>query len=71
MAIDNAIKILPTQCQRVFKMSRFQQLSYSQIATQLNISTNTVENHVSKALRLLRVELKDFLTIYLLLQLIK
>ena len=52
-------------------MSRIEQLSYSEIATQLNISTNTVENHISKALKLLRIELKEFLSIFLLLQLLK
>jgi RNA polymerase sigma-70 factor (ECF subfamily) len=70
-AIDNALAGLPPQCRRVFEMSRIEQLSYAEIATQLNISTNTVENHISKALKLLRVELKDFLSLYLLLQLLK
>jgi RNA polymerase sigma-70 factor, ECF subfamily len=55
----------------VFEMSRIEQLSYSEIATQLDISTNTVENHISKALKLLRVDLKEFLALCLLIQLIK
>ncbi|MDD4991418.1 MAG: RNA polymerase sigma-70 factor [Paludibacter sp.] len=70
-AIDNALAGLPPQCRRVFEMSRIEQLSYAEIATQLNISTNTVENHISKALKLLRVELKDFLSIYLIFELLK
>ncbi|MDO9152568.1 MAG: RNA polymerase sigma-70 factor [Paludibacter sp.] len=70
-AIDLALAGLPPQCRRVFELSRMEQLSYSEIATQLNISTNTVENHISKALKLLRVELKDFLSVWLLLQLLK
>jgi RNA polymerase sigma-70 factor (ECF subfamily) len=70
-AIDLALAGLPPQCRRVFEMSRIEQLSYAEIAGQLNISTNTVENHISKALKLLRVELKDFLAICLLLQLLK
>ena len=70
-AIDNALAGLPPQCRRVFEMSRIEQLSYAEIAAQLNISTNTVENHISKALKLLRIELKDFLSLYLLLQLLK
>jgi len=70
-AIDNALAGLPPQCRRVFEMSRMEQLSYSEIARQLNISTNTVENHMSKALKLLRANLKDFLSIYLFLQLLK
>ena len=56
-----AIKLLPTQCRKVFELSRMQHLSYAEIAEQLNISTNTVENHISKALKLLRENLKEFL----------
>jgi len=70
-AINSALAGLPPQCRRVFEMSRIEQLSYAEIATQLNISTNTVENHISKALKLLRVELKDFLSIYLIIELLK
>jgi RNA polymerase sigma-70 factor, ECF subfamily len=70
-AIDIALAGLPPQCRRVFEMSRMEQLSYAEIATQLNISTNTVENHISKALKLLRIELKDFLMLCLLLRLLK
>jgi RNA polymerase sigma-70 factor, ECF subfamily len=71
LAIDKALATLPPQCKRVFEMSRMDQLSYSEIANQLNISTNTVENHVSKALKILRVELKEFLFLCLILQLLK
>ncbi|NDP20137.1 MAG: RNA polymerase sigma-70 factor [Paludibacter sp.] len=67
-AIENAMEKLPPQCKRVFEMSRLEQLSYSEIAKNLNISTNTVENHISKALKLLRVELIEFLTVLILLQ---
>lgn len=64
-AIEKAIHTLAPQCRKVFEMSRIEQLSYSEIAGQLQISTNTVENHISKALKHLRVELKDFLVIFL------
>ena len=70
-AISDALATLPPQCRRVFEMSRMEQLSYSEIAKQLNISTNTVENHISKALKLLRTELKDFLLVYFLIQILK
>ena len=70
-AIEKALLVIPPQCRKVFEMSRFEQLSYSEIGSQLNISTNTVENHISKALKLLRSELKDFLPFWLLFQLLK
>ena len=70
-AIDHALSLLPPQCKRVFEMSRMEQLSYSEIAKQLNISTNTVENHISKALKLLRINLKEFLTLIFIFQLLR
>lgn len=71
LAINKALDGLPPQCRRVFEMSRMEQLSYAEIAKQLDISTNTVENHISKALKLLRVELKEFLALCILLELLK
>jgi len=70
-AITVALTGLPPQCRRVFEMSRLEQLSYAEIAKQMNISTNTVENHISKALKLLRVELKEFLSLCVILELLK
>lgn len=64
-ATVKAMNELPPQCRKVFKMSRFKQMSYAEIAAELNISTNTVENHIAKALRLLRLGLKDFLLLLL------
>ena len=69
-SISNAIGQLPPQCKKVFEMSRMQHLSYSEIAQELGISNNTVENHISKALKLLRANLKDFLMALLLLNIL-
>lgn len=69
--IHKALEMLPPKCREVFEMSRIQQLSYAEIAGKLNISTNTVENHIAKALKLLRYGLKEFLAILLMLSLLK
>src|SRR5690606_11564606 len=61
--IQEAVEQLPEQCRMVFKLSRFEELKYSEIAEQLNISVKTVENHMGKALRVMREQLKDFLPI--------
>lgn len=58
---QNAINNLPPQCQNVFKLSRFENLSYAEIAEQMGISVKTVENHMIKALKVLREKLKDYL----------
>lgn len=59
--IHKAIDSLPEQCGTVFKLSRFENLKYSEIAEQLEISVKTVENHMGKALKLMREKLKDYL----------
>jgi len=64
--IEVAMKQLPEQCRRVFYLSRFEELRYSEIAERLGISAKTVENQIGKALRILRLELADFLGVWLL-----
>jgi len=59
--IDNAINKLPPQCKKVFQMSRFEHKTAGEIANELEISSRTVEKHIEKALKILRVELKDYL----------
>ncbi|WP_348619968.1 RNA polymerase sigma-70 factor [Pedobacter lusitanus] len=51
----NEIEQLPEKCQKVFKLSRLEGLKYRDIAAELSISEKTVENHMSNALRLLRL----------------
>lgn len=52
---DTALNILPRQQQLVFKMSRYEGLNYDEIAEKLNISRNTVKNHLIAALKTLRL----------------
>lgn len=52
--IELAIENLPEQCRKVFKMSRFEHMSYNEIAQTLGISPHTVQFHISEALTRLR-----------------
>lgn len=63
--IYEAMKVLPEQCRLVFQLSRFEELKYSEIAEQLEISVKTVENHMGKALRIMRDQLKAYLPLFL------
>ena len=56
---EKAINELPGQCRKVFELSRYEGLKYKEIAERLGISVKTVEKHMSNALKLLRVALKD------------
>jgi RNA polymerase sigma-70 factor, ECF subfamily len=61
-----ALSELPEQCRTVFQLSRFEELKYREIASRLSISEKTVENHMGKALKLLRIKLVDFITVVIL-----
>lgn len=64
--ISEAMKALPEQCRLVFQLSRFEELKYQEIADQLKISVKTVENHMGKALKIMREQLKEYLPLFLL-----
>ncbi len=66
LKIHRAIDKLPEQCGRIFKMSRFENLTNQEIADQLGISKRTVETQISKALRELRKTLIIFVLEFLL-----
>jgi len=57
--INRIIKNLSPQCQKAFLLSRFEHLSYREIAQQMHISINTVEKHIAKALKMLREKLSE------------
>ena len=56
--LRDSIASLPEKCRVVFSLSRYEKMTYSEIAAQLNISIKTVENHISKALRILKENAK-------------
>ncbi len=60
-SITTAVGKIPAKCRRIFELSRGEGLKYSEIASTLHISVKTVEGHMSKALQILRFELKDYL----------
>ncbi len=61
--IDNTLDLLPTKCRQIFKLSRFEELKYKEISQKLDISVKTVEAQMSKALRIFRENLKDYINI--------
>ncbi|QES88681.1 RNA polymerase sigma-70 factor [Rhizosphaericola mali] len=61
VAIQKTLMKLPKQCRIIFSMSRFESKKYSEIATILGISSKAVEKQITKALKIFRMELSDFL----------
>ncbi|MDD4191337.1 MAG: RNA polymerase sigma-70 factor [Mangrovibacterium sp.] len=61
--IERTLAQLPPQCKTVFAKSRFDEKKNKEIAEELGISVKAVEGHITKALKLFRVALKDYLSI--------
>ena len=59
--IFDALQALPEKCREIFNMNRFEGLKYAEIAQKLGISVKTVETQMSKALKILREKLIDYL----------
>jgi RNA polymerase sigma-70 factor (ECF subfamily) len=62
--IDKAVSELPDQMRKIFEMSRYEGLKYSEISSKLTISVKTVETQMGRALVKLRQKLSDYLTFY-------
>ena len=64
--VENAINNLPEQCRKAFELSRYEGLKYKEIADKMGVSVKTVETHISNALKILRVTLKDLFPLWVL-----
>ena len=65
--LSAALAKLPDNIRIVFEKNRFEGMTYAEIAVEHNISVKTVEAYMTKALKHLRVELKDYLPLIILL----
>jgi RNA polymerase sigma-70 factor (ECF subfamily) len=66
--VERHLEVLPKRCKEIFRLSRMGQLSNDEIASRLDISKRTVENQLTHALRHLRVSIKHFLVLMLILE---
>lgn len=58
--IEQAVNQLPPKTKLVFQMAKIEGLKYKEIADILNISVNTIDNHIATAIKKLSVILKNF-----------
>jgi RNA polymerase sigma-70 factor (ECF subfamily) len=59
--IQQGISKLSPRCREIFILSRMENLKIAEIAEKLQLSGRTVETQISKALKILRLELADYL----------
>lgn len=62
--LAKTLQELPLQTRKVFMMSRYEQMSGKEIAEALNITVKGVDYHIAKALKALRISLKDYLPLF-------
>ena len=53
----NSIEDLPKKCSAIFKMAKFEGLTYTEIAKELDLSVKTIESQMRRAFILLREKL--------------
>jgi RNA polymerase sigma-70 factor (family 1) len=58
--LDEIVKALPQRQKEVYLMHKVDGLKYSEIAERLHISVNTIENHMSRALKTIRKKLGNY-----------
>lgn len=66
-AIENALLQLPEKSQQVFRLNRLQGLSIPEISEILKMPRRTIEHHLTKSLRELRILLTDHILLLLIL----
>lgn len=59
--VRQTIDSMPEQTRRIFEMSRFENKRNAEIAAVLGVSVKTVEFHITKILKVLRENLKDYI----------
>ncbi len=69
--LNKALQHLPEKCRVIFEKAKLEGKKYGEIAEELGISIKTVENQMGKALQIMRVHLKDYLVIMLVLWMYK
>lgn len=63
--LNEAITRLPDTYREAFVMHRFKDMTYKEIAEHLDVSVKTVDYRIQQALKLLALELKDYLPLLL------
>lgn len=63
--VEKSLQKLPEQTRDIFVRSRYHTQSHKEIAASLGISTKTVEFHITKALKVLRIALKDYFPVWI------
>lgn len=62
--IEREINALPAKMREVFLLNKKEELSYQEISERLNITSETAKQQVYKAMKILKLKMDSFLSIY-------
>lgn len=62
--INKVVELMPEHCKVIFKYSRNSGLSISEISEELGISKKTVEGHLTKSLKIIKLNLRNALNLF-------
>jgi len=60
---NNVLESLPEQCREIYKLNRFENQTYSEIAKKLNITVSTVKTQMSRAFQKFRDGLGEYISL--------
>ncbi|MDD4592438.1 MAG: sigma-70 family RNA polymerase sigma factor, partial [Parabacteroides sp.] len=63
--INKAVDSLPEKCREIFIKSKIEGKKQKEIAQELDLSINTIETQMEIAYKKLKIELKDFLPLFI------
>ena len=61
--LENAVNSLPERCRLIFVLCKQEGLSHKEVAEKLGISTKTIENQITKAMKSLRAAVLKYQTL--------
>ena len=64
-AVEKCAELLPEKSRDVFRLSRLEGISKKEIASRLNLSEKSIEYHLTKSIKAMRLALKDFAPVLL------
>lgn len=65
--IREAVAALPESYREAFVLNRFKEMTYKEIAAIMDVSVKTIDYRIQQALKILRIDLKDYLPLLFLL----
>lgn len=63
-SFEKVLHGLPRKTQIIFRLSRYESMTAHEIAKDMEMSEKAVEYHISKALKILRTKLREYLNIF-------